>query len=101
MHPPRCSRVNLVVICKCCGTQAQGSTHGTMGDTAVEQVRDTQAQVQQLEGRLKQAYPFSYHPASSRVNWLHAGHQALDESGHCDASQARKPLAGFQNHMLM
>ena len=35
--------------------QAQSSTHGTIGDTAVEQVRDTQAQVHQLENRLKQA----------------------------------------------
>ena len=38
--------------------QAQSSTHGTIGDTAVEQVRDTQAQVHQLEDRLKQAWPF-------------------------------------------
>ena len=45
----------FLTLSNLCGVQAQGSTHGTMGDTAVEQVRDTQAQVQQLEERLKQA----------------------------------------------
>ncbi|KAK9834527.1 hypothetical protein WJX74_003723 [Apatococcus lobatus] len=34
--------------------EAQSSTHGTIGDTAVEHVKDTQAQVHQLEDRLKQ-----------------------------------------------